>query len=93
MRNINMKININIEDESISEYDGDKEKQRQRMLEAQEITVLLVKYATPIAAITLPRKINDESALQAASPAYEITRYCKSSALVLAGYKLLQPYW
>ena len=36
--------------------------------------MLLVKYATPIAAITLPRKINDESALQAASPAYEITR-------------------
>ena len=62
------------EDELISEYDGDKEKHTTAHAEAQEITVLLVKYATPIAAITLPRKINDESALQAASPAYEITR-------------------
>ena len=62
------------EDESTSEYEGDQEKQTTAHAEAQEITVLLVKYATPIAAITLPRKINDESALQAASPAYEITR-------------------
>ena len=62
------------EDQSISEYVGDKEKQTTAHAEAQAITVLLVKYATPIAAITLPRKINDESALQAASPAYEITR-------------------
>ena len=62
------------EDESISGYVGDKEKQTTAHAEAQAITVLLVKYATPIAAITLPRKINDESALQAASPAYEITR-------------------
>ena len=62
------------EDELISEYDGDRERQTTAYAEAQEITVLLVKYATPIAAITLPRKINDESALQAASPAYEITR-------------------
>ncbi|MDC6449231.1 ABC transporter permease [Pseudomonadales bacterium] len=62
------------EDESTSEYEGDQEKQTTAHAEAQEITVLLVKYATPIAAITLPREINDESALQAASPAYEITR-------------------
>ena len=62
------------EDELISEYDGDRERQTTAYAEAQEITVLLVKYATPIAAITLPRKINEESALQAASPAYEITR-------------------
>ncbi|MDC1084000.1 ABC transporter permease [Pseudomonadales bacterium] len=62
------------EDELISEYDGDRERQTTAYAEAQAITVLLIKYATPIAAITLPRKINDESALQAASPAYEITR-------------------
>ncbi|MBT3734752.1 MAG: ABC transporter permease, partial [Gammaproteobacteria bacterium] len=46
------------EDESTSEYEGDQEKQTTAHAEAQEITVLLVKYATPIAAITLPRKIN-----------------------------------
>jgi putative ABC transport system permease protein len=40
----------------------------------QEITALLVRYATPIAAATLPRMINSTSALQAASPAYESAR-------------------
>jgi putative ABC transport system permease protein len=40
----------------------------------QEITALLVQYATPIAAATLPRQINATSALQAASPAYESAR-------------------
>jgi putative ABC transport system permease protein len=40
----------------------------------QDITVLLIKYASPLAALSLPRDINAESALQAASPAFEITR-------------------
>jgi putative ABC transport system permease protein len=43
----------------------------------QEITALLVRYATPIAAATLPRLINSTSALQAASPAYESARLFK----------------
>jgi putative ABC transport system permease protein len=40
----------------------------------QEITALLIQYASPIAAATLPRMINSTSALQAASPAYESAR-------------------
>ena len=39
-----------------------------------EITALLVKYRSPLAAITLPRAINAETALQAASPAQETAR-------------------
>lgn len=39
-----------------------------------EITALLVKYRTPIAAISLPRAINTGTALQAASPALETAR-------------------
>ena len=39
-----------------------------------EITALLVKYRTPLAAITLPRAINAGTALQAASPAQETAR-------------------
>ena len=39
-----------------------------------EITALLVKYRSPIAAITLPRAINAGTALQAASPALETAR-------------------
>src|SRR5258708_659272 len=37
----------------------------------QEITSLLVKYRTPLAAAILPRQINSNTAMQAASPAYE----------------------
>ena len=39
-----------------------------------EITALLVRFRSPIAAITLPRAINAGTALQAASPAAETAR-------------------
>ena len=39
-----------------------------------EITALLVRYRTPLAALTLPRAINSATALQAASPALETAR-------------------
>ena len=39
-----------------------------------EITALLVRYRTPIAAAILPRKINSTTSMQAASPAYETAR-------------------
>ena len=42
--------------------------------EAREVTVVLVQYASPLAAATLPRQINSQSELQAASPAYETAR-------------------
>ncbi len=40
----------------------------------REITALLVQYRNPIAAIQLPRFINSQSKLQAASPAFETAR-------------------
>jgi len=40
----------------------------------REITSLLVQYRNPMAAVQLPRFINSRSSLQAASPAFEITR-------------------
>lgn len=40
----------------------------------REITALLIKYKTPIAAVRLPREINKKPGLQAAAPAIEITR-------------------
>lgn len=42
--------------------------------EYQEITALLIRYATPLAAATLPRQVNAGNHLQAASPAYESAR-------------------
>ena len=41
---------------------------------AREVTMALVRYATPLAAASLPRQINAESSLQSASPAYESAR-------------------
>jgi putative ABC transport system permease protein len=40
----------------------------------RQVTVLLVQYATPLAAVSLPRKINAQTTMQAASPAYETAR-------------------
>ncbi len=40
----------------------------------KEITALLIRYATPMAAVSFPRRVNAVSGLQAASPAMEITR-------------------
>lgn len=47
---------------------------RRALEEAREVTVLLLQYASPLAAATLPRQINSKSELQAASPAYETAR-------------------
>ena len=40
----------------------------------REVTLALVKYGSPVAAASLPRAINAETELQAASPAYESAR-------------------
>ncbi|MCI0751163.1 MAG: ABC transporter permease [Flammeovirgaceae bacterium] len=40
----------------------------------REITSLLVEYRSPMAAIQLPRFVNSQSSLQAASPAFETAR-------------------
>ena len=39
-----------------------------------EVTLILVKLASPLGILTLPREINAEAGLQAASPAFEIAR-------------------
>lgn len=43
----------------------------------REITALLIAYKSPAAAVTLPRLVNQNSALQAASPAFETARLIK----------------
>lgn len=52
-----------------------------------EITALLIRYATPLAAAMLPRTINATTAMQAASPAYESARLLD---LVGVGVQTLQ---
>jgi len=41
---------------------------------SDEVTLLLVKLSSPMGALSLPREVNAQSGLQAASPAYEVTR-------------------
>ena len=43
-------------------------------VDSNEITLLLIKMASPLGALSLPREINETSQLQAASPAFEIAR-------------------
>jgi putative ABC transport system permease protein len=57
------------------EHQGPEDEADRKALEAaREVTVVLVQYASPLAAASLPRQINSQSELQAASPAYESAR-------------------
>ncbi len=57
------------------QHQGPADEVDRKAMEAdREVTVLLVQYASPLAAATLPRQINSQSELQAASPAYETAR-------------------
>jgi putative ABC transport system permease protein len=42
--------------------------------EEREVTALLVKYRTPLAAALMPRQVNATTSMQAAAPAYEMAR-------------------
>jgi putative ABC transport system permease protein len=62
-------------------YRPDSSQRRSRLLptlvegdSAKEITSVLIKYRSPMGAILLPRLVNTQSSLQAASPAFEIAR-------------------
>ena len=43
----------------------------------REITAMLIRYRTPLAAALLPRRINSTTTMQAAAPAYESARLMK----------------
>jgi putative ABC transport system permease protein len=52
-----------------------------------EITALLLRYRTPLAAMTLPRDVNGAAGLQAAAPAMEIARILQLVGLGLEGLR------
>lgn len=56
-------------DEHEHEHDADHHPEADR-----EITAMLIGYRSPLAAMTLPREVNAEGSLQAASPALEVSR-------------------
>lgn len=50
------------------------DEERRVLEEEREVTALLVRYASPMAAAIVPRQVNAESRLMAASPANELAR-------------------
>lgn len=61
-----------------------------KLLEAErEVTLLLVSYRTPLAAVSLPRWVNGQDGLQAAAPALESARLLR---MVGAGTDVLRGF-
>ena len=59
----------------VHELDTALDAEDQKILEEdREITLALIQYKTPLAAVTFPRFINTSTEMQAAAPALEITR-------------------
>ena len=56
------------------DYTAVDDEDRKAMEEEREITMALVHYKTPMAAMSFPRYINSSTEMQAAAPALEITR-------------------
>lgn len=50
------------------------EEDRQLLQAEREVTMALVRYRSPLAAVTLPRLVNASTSMQAAAPAVEVTR-------------------
>jgi len=71
-----------------SEQKGNSVNNNQDFIEP-EITSLLITTKSPVANINLPRSINKQSQLQAANPAFEITRLSAMLGLGSKSFKLL----
>lgn len=63
------------------------EEDRKALEAEREVTVALVSYRTPLAAVSLPRQINSQTGMQAAAPAVEVTRLL---SLLGVGSEVLQ---
>lgn len=71
------------------EADGDAPDAHDDAQEAREVTMVLVRYRSPLAAAVLPRWINGQAGLQSASPALESARLLRMVGLgvdVLRGF-------
>ena len=67
---------------------GDMDEEDRAAIEAdREVTMALIRYNTPLATMGFPRFINDNTAMQAASPALEISRLL---SMVGVGTSVLQ---
>lgn len=69
------------------EFDSLSAEDREAIVAEREVTLALVRYNTPMAAIGFPRFVNATTKMQAAAPAMEITRLL---SLVGVGTRALQ---
>jgi putative ABC transport system permease protein len=60
------------EDQNLSSTDSAED--RAALMAEREITLALIQYKTPLAAVTFPRFINTTTEMQAAAPAVEVAR-------------------
>ena len=51
---------------------------RQALIDEREVTLALIRYKTPLAALSFPRFVNTTTEMQAAAPALEITRLLRN---------------
>ena len=56
------------------DYTAVDDEDRRLMMEEREITLALITYKSPLAAVSFPRFVNTSTEMQAAAPALEITR-------------------
>lgn len=56
------------------DYTAQDAQDRQAMEEEREVTMALVRYKSPLAAMSFPRWVNTTTEMQAAAPALEVTR-------------------
>lgn len=70
-------------------YEDMTPQERAALQADREITLALVRYRTPLAAVTFPRFVNGSTSMQAAAPASEITRLL---TMLGAGTQVLQGF-
>lgn len=63
------------------------EEDKQALEESREVTIALLRYRTPLAAVSFPRWVNTQTEMQAAAPAIEVTRLLR---LLGVGSEVLQ---
>lgn len=78
----------------VHENDTDTPVEARPKAENREVTALLVKFASPLAVVSLPRFINKNTTMQAASPAFEAMRLRKvlgvgSAAITAVGFVIV----
>jgi putative ABC transport system permease protein len=67
--------------------EGERAELNDALRDEREITLALIRYRTPMAAVSFPRFVNESTSMQAAAPALEITRLL---SMVGVGTQMLQ---